>query len=184
MKTFFVELVFNNVDKFVSHNRYLGGIISAKTNDVAAQIVLDHYKSYYTASDNGTYKIQCNWEVKCPTREIIEAHWEKASMSELSLPINASGYEFKTIGYRYFRPDKTKKEVIHNWDYCHITWADPCVYFEPKKGGYVVAIQSYMSMPAELVFFKGLTRNTYLKAKKFVKDNTFKSTHFRKYINE
>jgi hypothetical protein len=179
MKTFFVELVFNNKDKFIDHNRYLGGIVSAEDEDKAEMIVMKHYLPYYTGGDKGTFHVQCNWEVKIPTREIIEAHWKKASMSELAIPINAPGYEIKTIGYRYFRPDTTKKEVMRNWDYCHITWSNPCVYFDPKKDGYVVAIQSYMSMPVELVFFKGLTRNTYMKAKKFVKDNTFKGTHFR-----
>ena len=179
MKTYFVELVFNNEDKFINHNKYLGGVISAKTKEEAAQIVLDHYAPYYTAGENGTYKIQCNWEVKIPTREIFESHWKKASMSELSIPINAPGYEINTIGYRRFRPDKTKKEVMRNWNYCNCTWSDPCVYFEPTKSGYVVAIQHYMSMPVELILFKGLSRNTYLKAKQFVKDNTFKGTHFR-----
>lgn len=179
MKTFFVELVFNNADRFINHNRYLGGIISAKTKEDAAQTVLDHYRQYYTAGDKGTYKIQCNWEVKCPTREIIEAHWKKTSNSQMPMAVHDN--EGIIIGYRYFNPDKTKKEVMANWDNCHCNWSDPCIYFEPAKSGYVVAIHNYMSMPSELMFFKGITRNTYLKAKKFVKDNTFKGTHFRKF---
>ena len=46
--------------------------------------------------------------------------------------------------------------------------------------GYSVSIHNYMCMPSELMFFKGVTRKTYLKARQFVKDNTFKGTHFRK----
>lgn len=181
MKTFFVELVFNNVNKNPFESKYLGGIISAKDKDEAEMIVLRHYLPYYTGGDRGEFYVQCNWEVKIPTREVIEDHWKKASNATAQVP-DMYDREGHTIGYRYFRPETTKKEVLGNWDYCHCDWANPSVHYDISRGGYSVMIHNYMCTPSELVFFKGLTRNTYLKAKKFVKDNTFKGTYFRKYI--
>jgi hypothetical protein len=84
-----------------------------------------------------------------------------------------------TAGYRYFQPEKIKKEVMANWDNCHCEWASPCVHYDIDHSGYSVSIHNYMCIPNELMFFKGVTRNTYLKAKKFVKDNTFKGNYFR-----
>lgn len=177
-KTFFVEIVYNNVDKFINHNTYLRCIVSAKDKAEAEKKAIDHYSPYYTAGDAGTFKVQCNWVVNVPTREIIERHWKAASNSKGSIPINAPGYEIKTIGYRYFKMDKTKKEVLDNWDGCHSAWANPAVYFEPSKGGYVVAIHNYMAMPCPFVFFKGVTAERYKQAKQFVKDNTFRGDYY------
>jgi hypothetical protein len=178
MKTFFVELVFNNKGRNPFESLYLGGIISANDKEDAEMIVLRHYIKYYTGGDKGEYHVQCNWEVKIPTREIIEAHWRKASGAQMPMGVHDS--EGHTIGYRYHQAEKTKKEVMANWDYCHCNWANPTVHYDIDRVGYSVSIHNYMCMPCELMFFKGVTRNTYLKARKFVKDNTFKGTHFRK----
>jgi hypothetical protein len=181
-KTFFVELVFNNEGKNpFKGGRYLGGIISAKTKEEAAQIVLDHYAPYYTAGDAGNYHIQCNWEVNIPTREIIEKHWKKAMDAQIPMAVRAPNVEGTVLGYRYFPAEENKKEVMANWDNCHCNWANPAVHYDIDRGGYSVSIHNYMCMPNELTFFKGVTRETYKKALKFVRDNTFKGTHFRKF---
>jgi hypothetical protein len=177
-KTFFVEIVFNNKDKFINHNRYLRGIVTAKDKAEAETKVVNHFKHLYTAGDAGVFEVQCNWQVKIPTREIIEAHWRAATRAQGSIPINAPGYEIKTIGYRHFQLDSTKKEVMASWDYCNIDWAEPTVHYDISKGGYVVSMQSYMAMPSPFVFFKGVTRETYKKALKFVKDNTFQGDYY------
>jgi len=180
-KTFFVELVFNNEGKNPFKSRYLGGIISANDKDEAEMIVLRHYIKHYTGGDKGEYHVQCNWPVSIPTREIIEKHWKKASEAQIPMAVRAPDSEGTVLGHRYFQADETKKEVMLNWDYCHCNWAEPCVHYNIDRGGYSVSIHNYMCMPNELVFFKGVTRETYKKALKFVRDNTFKGTHFRKF---
>jgi hypothetical protein len=177
MKTYFIEIVFNNVDQTARYCRFPGGIVAAKSLEEAKQIVLDHYKPYYTAGDKGTFKVQCAWEVSVPTREIIEKHWKKASGAQMTMDVRDNSGT--VIGYRYYHPDKTKKDVMENWDFCHCNWASPVVYFDPKKSGYVVAIHNFMCMPNELMLFKGNTATVYKKAKQWVKDNTFKGNHFR-----
>lgn len=177
MKTYFIEIVFNNIDKTANHYKFPAGIVAAKSLEEAEKIVMGHYIPYYTAGDNGIFKVQCAWEVKIPTREIIEKHWKKASGSQMPMSVRDNGGTI--IGYRYFQPDKTKKDVMENWDLCHCNWATPVVYFDPKKSGYVAVIHNYMCMPNELMFFKGNTAAVYNKAKQWVKDNTFKGNHFR-----
>ena len=176
MKTFFVEIVYNNTDKTSNGMKFLRAVVSAKDKETAGQKVLIHFQPYYTAGDKGEFRIQCNWEVKIPTREIYITHWKNASRSLMPMAVNDQ--EGKTIGYRYFQPDTRKKEVIHSWDICNINWANPAVYFDPNKGGYIVAIHGYMCMPSEFMFFKGVTAETYKKAKQWVKENTFKGNYY------
>jgi hypothetical protein len=184
MKTFFVELVLNNEGRNPFKSHYLGGVITAQDQEEAEMIVLRHFIKYYTGGDKGEYHVQCNWEVNIPTREIIEAHWKKASGAQMPIAVRANDNKGTVIGHRYFQTETTKKEVMANWDYCHCNWGNPSVHYDIDRGGYSVLIHNYMCMPNELIFFKGVTRNTYLRAKKFVKDNTFKGTHFRKYRGE
>ncbi len=181
MKTYFVEIVFNNENKFAFHGtRYLRCIVTAHDNDEAAYKALVHYNSYYTGGDRGQFYVQCNWVVDVPTREIIEMHWKNAMRSVFPMAVNdpRSG---KTIGYDYHQLDKNKAAVLETWDCCNSNWAYPSVYYEPKKGGYVVALHNHMSMPSEFMFFKGNTAETYKKAKKFVKDNTFKGDYYKEF---
>ena len=70
---------------------------------------------------------------------------------------------------------------MKSWDVCNMCWANPVIHWDMGKGGYSVMIHGYMTMPTELVFFKGHTHEVYEKAKKFVKDNTFKDTYFTKF---
>lgn len=181
MKTFFIEIVLNNVNKKFKGNKFLRAIISAKDNDEAGEIALKYYQPHYTGGDTGEFYIQCNWEVHIPTREIIEKLWENASKSEGSIPVTA-GESMETIGYRKFQLDETKKDVLDNWDYCNCSWADPVVYYEPKKGGYVVALHNYMSTPFEFYFFKGVTKEIYDKAMKWVEDNTFHGDYYKPFL--
>jgi hypothetical protein len=176
MKTYFVEIVCNNKGKTHEGTHFLRAVIKAKNKEEAGTVALIHFQPHYTAGENGVYKIQCNWEVSVPTREIIEKHWKKASLTDM--PIAVHDNEGKTIGHRYFKPDTTKEKVMRNWDIINYNWSNPVVYFEPLKGGYVVAVQCYMCMPCELRFFKGLTAETYKKAKQWVKDNTLKENYF------
>lgn len=178
MKTFFVEIAFNNKDKFINHYRFLRGIVTAHDKAQAEQMVTDHFRPYYTAGDTGVFKVQCNWEVNIPTREIIEKRWKAATRSMGTIPINAPGYEMNIIGHRQFQLEETKEEVLANWDYCNCSWADPVVHYEPTKGGYVVSIHNYMALPSEFMFFKGTTNAVYRKALKWVKENTFAGDYY------
>ena len=180
MKTFFIELVFNNTGKTMAGTCYPGGIITANDQQEAEQICKDHYRPYYTGGDNGRFYVQCSWQVHIPTREIIEKHWKKASGAQMPMAVREPNVDGKVIGYRYFQSDKTKKEVLQNWDAGHCDWRSPAVYFDPEKNGYVVAIHNYMCMPNELQFFPGVTAQVFKKAKQFVKDNTFHGIHFIK----
>ncbi len=175
MKTYFVQLVFNNLDKFANRNRYLSAIVLAKSKEHAEQKIKDHYSQYYTAGDKGQYRVQCNWRIDVPTREIIEKHWKKASGSMAVM--NTSG-DFDRTEHRYFQVDKTKKEVLSTWDCCNCAWASPKVHFSPKHGGYVVSLHNHMTMPSVFMVFKGSTKAVYDKAKKFIKDNTLKTDYY------
>jgi hypothetical protein len=174
MKTYFIEISFNNENKFVNYNRYLRGIVSAKSKEEAEQKVVDHFKPYYTAGENGIFKVQCNWIVNIPSRDIIEKHWRNATRS-------MGVIHYDEGNKRTFQLEKTKKEVLENWDYCNCNWNEPTVYYEPRKGGYVASIHNYMAMPSEFMFFKGTTNEVYKKAKKWVRDNTFKGEYYSKY---
>jgi hypothetical protein len=170
MKTYFVQLVFNNKDLFVNHNRYLSAILQAKSKEHAEQKIKDHYKQYYTAGDNGYFHVQCNWRIDIPTREIIEKHWRKASGSTGVLRSGKDLHEFQI--------DKTKKDVLQTWDCCNSAWASPAVHYSPEHNGYMVSLHNHMAMPSTFMLFKGSTKAVYDKAKKFVKDNTFKDDYY------
>jgi len=180
MKTYFVEIAFNNENKYIDYYKFLRGIVSAKSKEEAEQKVVDHFKPYYTAGENGVFKVQCNWIVNIPTREIIEKHWRAATRS-----MGVIHYDGRDISKKWaFQLEKTKKEVLENWDYGNCNWDEPAVYYEPRKGGYAVAIHNYMAMPSELKFFKGTTHAVYKKAKKWVRDNTFKGEYYTKFKGE
>lgn len=177
-KTFFVEIVFNNKDKFIGHNRYLRAVVTAKDKVEAETKVVAHYKHLYTAGDAGVFKVQCNWQVKIPTREIIEKHWRAATQAQGSMPVYAPSTKMEIIGHREFQLDETKKDVMANWDYCNSGWAEPPVHYDISRGGYVISIHNYMALPSPLFFFKGVTRETFKKATKWVRDNTFQGDYY------
>lgn len=178
MKTFFVEIVFNNESQFMKGTRYLRCVVSARDKEEAEYKALVHYNPYYTGGDRGRFYVQCNWQVKVPTREIIEKHWKLASRSNA---VMESSGEFGVSKPYYFQADKTKREVMETWDCCNTGWASPAVYYEPQKGGYVVALHNHMCVPSEFMFFKGNTAETFKKAKQFVKDNTFRGDYYAKF---
>lgn len=151
----------------------------AHDKDHATQKALEHYQPYYTGGDRGEFYVQCCWRVDVPTRELIEKHWKSAARS--MCPMGVTDQEGKNIGYRYYQADKNKKEALETWDCCNSNWESPAVYYEPKKGGYIVAIHNHMCMSSEFMLFKGATTEVYKKAKKFVKDNTFKGDYFGKF---
>lgn len=173
-KMYFVQIVYNNENKFAVGCRFLSAYVMAKDKVEAEQIILNHYRQYYTGGDNGRFYVQCNWRINIPLRALIEKHWKKASMSRAGI----SDGNIEDPHYHYFRPSTSKKEVMADWDRCHISWADPVIHWDMSRGGYSVMIHSHMTMPTELVFFKGTTRAIYDKAKKFVKDNTLRQNYF------
>lgn len=180
MKTYFVEIVFNNEDKYINKCQFLRCYVQAKDKEQASQKALDHYRPHYTAGDKGEFKVQCCWVVNVPTREIFEKYWKVVTNSYFPAPVTAG--DFEVIGYRKSYLDETKKDVMSTWDACNAEWASPAVHYEPTKGGYMVQIHNYMNMPADFKFFKGSSKAVHDKAKKWVKENTFKGEYFRELV--
>lgn len=176
-KMYFIQIVYNNENKYFGGCRFLSCYVIAKSKEKAEQIALDHYRPYYTGGENGQFYVQCNRRINVPLREIVEKYWKKVSKSTASIPDG----NIEDPHYHYFCPDKTKKDVMKSWDLCHISWADPVIHWDMGRGGYSVMVHSYMTKPTELIFFKGSTKNTYDKAKKFVKENTLKENYFTNF---
>lgn len=174
MKTYFVQVVFNNEGKTMKGTRYLSAIVAAKSKEHAEQKILDHYRQYYTAGDAGRFYVQCNWAVHVPTRAIIEKHWKLATNAVAPMEVGS----FEAPRTHYFNPDVTKKDVMTTWDVCNASWASPAVHYNPSRGGYEVMLHQYMCMPSPFVFFKGGSKAAYDKARQFVKNNTFHGDYY------
>lgn len=172
MKTFFIEICSNPHPTYIPGSTFLGGIVAAKDLDRAKEIVTEYYSGRRV--EGGRFQVQCAWKVSVPTREIIEKHWRKYLRSFARIfDRDADGNPYRM---REFEVNKTKKDVMDDWDRANISWDD--VVYVPQRRGYSVTVQGYMCMPCELSFFKGVTKTAYDKAKKFVKDNTFKGQMF------
>jgi len=81
MKTYFVEIVYQNEGKKFRGSQYLRCNIQAHDKDHAKQKALEHYVADYTGGDKGEFYVQCCWFEEVPTREILEKHWEAATKS-------------------------------------------------------------------------------------------------------
>lgn len=175
MKTYFIELVFNNESKKYKGTMFLRGIIYAKNLDAAKEKFIKQYESCYTGGDEGEFKIQCAWEVKIPTREFAEKYWKAICFSVAPMRVGTSDHD---AGYDYVTIFKTKKDIIDLWRVCNVRWASVPVAYNPKYGGYTVSVHNYMMMEHVVKVFKGSTKTAYDKAIKFVKENTFKGDYY------
>ena len=176
MKTYFIELVFNNKWKKYPDTIYLRGIVSAKNLDLAKEKFLNLYKPYYTGGDEGEFKIQCAWEESVPTKEFAEKYWKTICNSVVPMRMGTSTHD---LGLDYVTLFETKKDIISLWKNCNVRWASVPVAYNPKYGGYTISVHNHMMMENVVKVFKGNSKAVYDKARKFVKDNTFKGDYYR-----
>jgi len=158
-KTYFVEIVMNNLGEMASNTRFLRCNIQAHNPDMATNKALSHYVHYYTGGDKGRFYVQCCWEVDVPKRELFEKHW-------------------RTI-IKNSAIDESKADALLTWDVCNAGWSNPIIHYEPTKGGYMIQLHNHMEMAYDFKLFKGHTKAVYDKAVKWVKANTFRGDHYR-----
>lgn len=169
-KSYFVEIVYNNIHKKYAGTRFLRAFVYATSEKEAKQIALDHYRPHYTAGENGQYYVQiCRLE-STPTRDFVERYYRNI------LKTRSGGRHLQN--YPAF---KNKKEILEAWEYCRVEWADEPIAYIPQRGGYCVYIHPSMNMPQEVKFFKGHTKYIYDKAKAFVDENTIKENYFTEF---
>lgn len=178
MKTYFVEIIYNKDDQYINKSRYLRCYVQADSPEDAKKQATDHYAPICPVSENGVFKVQCCWVVNVPKREVFEQHWETITGSYF--PEGVRDNDGIVIGYNKVPLDETLEDVLDTWDACNAEWASNPVYYNPQKQAYVVQIHNYMNMPHDLIEFEGHTKEVYDAALKWVEENTFHGTYFRK----
>ena len=178
METYFVEIVFNNEDKFANKCRFLRCMVQAENKEESERKALDHYRHLYTAGDKGEFRVQCNWVVNVPKREVFAEHWEQITGSYFPKAVHGNDIS-DVIGYRKVHLDETKEDVLSTWDACNAEWAADPVYYCPRRQAYIVQIHNHMNMPHDLIEFEGHTKEVYDVAMQWVKENTFHGDYYR-----
>lgn len=121
MKTYFIEIVSNPDANLAIGSKFLAGVVSAPNKEVASLLVMDHYRGDYY-HEGGQYRVQCLWEINMPTREIISKHWHKLLKSYAEIYDHDSNWN--VIGVHRFETNKTKRDVLNDYDRLNIIWDD------------------------------------------------------------